>query len=416
MTKRLPGESANGKDRYRPLHAFLILAALTAALWMYRGAFRGYFIQDDFAWLVLSRFHSFGEWARCFVKFNPAGTYRPLSQETFFWAAQKLFGMWPVGFHILIIATHIAVAWLLYRLLRRFVGTPAAITGAFVYAIHSTHVISIFWISAFPEPLAMMFLLASILLFIRFDCTDKRDAYILSLLAMVLGIMSKESILMLPLILAAYCLLWARSRLSCTLPYFAVSGAYLLLRIAGHVRWSPYDLGFGKQTLEALAAYVSWMGGFSSTLMQSEFKWELPEAYFGIAVGFAVVLALLILLSRNKRVALFGLLWMVFALQPVLYFSNHSYAYYLAPSLAGFSIVLASALSTVPGSKDWKRHVLSFAVAGAFFWFSYQTVIPEGDWWNQRTARRQEFIRQLLAVDRQVPEGSTRQTASASIT
>lgn len=407
MKRCLPGETANGTGRFRLYHLFLLLAALAAVLWMYWGSFRSYFIQDDYGWLVLSRFQSFGDWAECFIKFNPAGTYRPLSQETFFWVAQKLFGMWAAGFHIIIIGTHIIVTFLLYKLLRWFVDTPAAIAGAFVYAISSAHVISLFWISAFPELLAMVFLLASVLLFIRFDRMGKRGFYILSLLAMVLGIMSKESILTLPLILAAYCLLWSRSRLAYTVPYFALSGIYVFLRIVGQVRWSPYDLSLGKQTLQAFMAYLSWMGGFSSALIQSGFGLKLPEAYLWFAIGFIVFLALLVLHSYSKRTAVFGLLWMAFALQPVLYFSNHSYPYYLAPALSGFSLVLASALSGSPESKKLRRHALSIALVCAFFWLSYVTVKAEGNWWNQRAADRQEFIGQLLTIDRKVPEGGT---------
>ncbi len=407
MKRRLPTENSFGTDRFRLPHAILLFAGLAAALWMYRGAFRCYFIQDDFAWLVLSRFHSFGDWLHCLIRFNPAGTYRPLSQETFFWAAQKMFGMQPAGFHIIVIAVHIIAALLLFRLLRRFVSAPAAIAGAFIYAVHSVHGVSLFWISAFPEPLAMVFLLASILFFIRFDRLDKRSAYALSLVSMALGFMSKESVLTLPLILAAYCFLWARSRLRYTWPYFAASAAYMLLRIIGGVHWSPYTLDFGRQTLNELAAYVSWMGGFSDTMVRIKFGWKLPESYIWIAGGFLVFLAILLFISRNKRVAVFGLLWMAFALQPVLYFSNHSYAYYLAPALAGFSIVLASAFSTLPDSTGLKRNVFTVVTACAFFVFSYLTVRSEGDWWNQRTAAEREFVAQLLAADQKVPAGAT---------
>jgi hypothetical protein len=382
-----------------------LLAVLAAALWVYRGAFRCFFIQDDFAWLVLSRFHSFGEFAGCFFRFNPAGTYRPLSQETFFWVGQTLFGLWPPGFHIIGIAAHLTGVLLLFFLIRRFFSTLPALTGAFIYAIHGAHVTSLYWISAFPEPFAMVFLLLAILMFLRFDRENDRRAYILGLVAMVLGVMSKESILALPLILAAYCALCARSRILWTLPYFAISGSYMVLRMFSRVRWAPYDLSFGKQTAENLAGYLSWLAGFNGFWVQSTFGMRLPESHPWIAAGFTGVVLILFLLARNKRLAAFSLLWMAFALQPVLYFSAHSYAYYLAPALAGFALLIASALPPLHNLTDGKRSLPSILIAAASLWLSYGTVRQQGAWWLQRAAARHEFIDRLLAVDRQVPVG-----------
>jgi hypothetical protein len=384
-----------------------ILTVWAAAVWMYRDAFRSSFIQDDFGWLVLSRFHSMGDWARCFFKFNPAGTYRPLSQETYFWLGQKIFGMWPPGFHLFGLAAHLAAVWLLYRFLRSFFRPPAAMAGSLFYAVHGAHVTSMFWISAFPEPLAMVFLLASVLMFVRFDRTDNRCAYALALLAMLLGVMSKESILPIPLILASYCFLRSRRRLVWTIPFFVVSGFYLWMRVISQVEWAPYRLSLGRQTAESLAAYLSWLAGFSGTVVATSFRWSVPGAYRWVAVVVAVGLLCLVLRSRTKSLALFGLLWIVFALQPVLYFANHSYPYYLAPALAGFSLLLASALDSLRNLPARKKLLPGLLVVLGTLWLSYLTVKPEGDWWVERTSGMQDFIDHLLAIDRRVPDDAT---------
>ena len=209
------------------LALFFVLAA---ALWMYRGASRSSFIQDDFGWLVLSRFQSIAEWASCFSRFNAAGTYRPLSQETYFWAGQWIFGLWAPGYHIFSIgsASHGGLARVPAG--AHFLRPFGRLDRRIFYAVHGAHVTSLYWISAFPEPLAVVFLLTSVLLFIRFDRMNSGCAYALSLVAIIFGIFAKESIFSLPLILAAYCLVWARSRISWTLPYFALAGASLLAR------------------------------------------------------------------------------------------------------------------------------------------------------------------------------------------
>jgi hypothetical protein len=384
--------------------ALPVLLIPAAVLLLYHGAFRCFFILDDFAWLSLSRFDSFREFARCLFRFNGAGTYRPLSQETFFWLGQRLFGLNSPGFHGIALAAHCLAALLLYFLLRHFSGRLPAFTGALLYAVHGAHVTSLYWISAFPEPLAMVFGLASILLFIRFDREGDRRSYFLSLAAMVLGLMSKESVLTLPVILAAYCLLIARKKIVWTLPYFAFSGAAVLMRLAGRVSLAPYNLDVGADTVNNLIAYLSWMAGFTESFLRSRLPWGVTASYPWIAAVFLAALIVLLLLSRRRRVALFSLCWMGIALQPVLYFSDHSFAYYLAPALAGFSLLIASALPAPHGLWDWKRWLPSVAMMFAGLAVAWGTIRPEGEWWIERAAARRVLLEKLGSVNRRVPE------------
>jgi hypothetical protein len=397
----------DGSGGFKLTDAAALFSVLACSLWMYRGAFRCFFVQDDFAWLVLSRFHSVGELLACFVRFNPAGTYRPLSQEAYFWLGQTIFGMWPTGFHIIGCATHLTAVALLYLLLRRFFDTVPALTGAFCYAVHGAHVTSLYWISAFPEPLAMVFYLAAVLAFIHFVRTNSRYAYLLSVIAMLLGIMSKESILSLPLILAAYCAWLARSRFLWTLPHFLVSGAYMLLRVSGRVQIAPYDLSLGRQTLASLASYLSWMAGFIGNPMPSSWGLDVVRHYSWIGAGVVVAVMILFLLARVRPIAGFAILWILFALQPVLYFSNHSYPYYLAPALAGMTLLIASALPPWQKPIGWKCWLPALLVAGAISWLSAGTIRADGNWWNQRSASRHGFIAELLDINRRVPDGET---------
>ena len=257
-----------------------LFIVLGAALAVYAGGLRGFFVQDDFGWLETSRFRSLKEYLPCFFQFNPALTYRPLTQETFFWLGQKVFGMWPAGFHGASLIAHLLGATLVYALLRNFFSPLPCLTGTFFYAVHSAHFTSVYWISAFPEPMALVFYLAALILFIRFDRGGDRRCYVFSLAAMVLGILSKESILSLPLVLAAYCLLISRRKLVWTLPYFSISLLYVSMRATSPlVRASPYPLTFGWEAWNNLMAYLSWAAGFSETLLKIKFQWNLERSY-----------------------------------------------------------------------------------------------------------------------------------------
>src|SRR5262245_9176910 len=383
-----------------------LLIVLGAGLAVYAGGLRGFFVQDDFGWLETSRFRSLTEYLPCFFQFNPALTYRPLTQETFFWLGQQLFGMWPAGFHAASLIAHLLGATLLYALLRNFFSPVPCLTGTFFYVVHSAHFTSVYWISAFPEPTALVFYLTALILFIRFDRRGDRRSFAFSLVAMVLGILSKESILSLPVVLGAYCLLISRRRLAWTLPHFSISLLYVSLRAASPlVRASPYPLTFGWEAWNNLMAYLSWTAGFSETVLKLKFQWNLERSYPLGAAGFVAALAVLVALARDKRIACFSVIWFVAALQPVLYFSQHIYPYYLAPSLAAISLLIASAIPPPEKSSGRQGWVWSLGIVLFILWVSHNSIKLEGKWWNERTFVGRSILAKMPDVVRQVPPG-----------
>ncbi len=399
-------EPVGGRSESRAFAFAGLLVVLSAAFCVYHGALAGFFVQDDFGWLGDSRFRSFGAWFRCFFRFNPALTYRPLSQETFFWLGQQLFGVQPAGFHFLSMAIHLADAALVYMLLRKFCPKLPCLVGAFFFAVHSAHFRSVYWISAVPEPMALAFYLTSFLFFIRFDRERKPGALVLSTASMALGMMSKESLLSLPLVLAAYTLFFSRKRILWTLPHFFIAGVYVLCRMTSPaVKAAPYALTFGLGAWDNLLAYVSWAAGFTESLLKLTLKLEPESSYAAIAAGALIAGVLLLVFSKDRKVGLFAVVWFVLALQPVLYFVNHIYSYYLAPALPAFSLLLASAFYPLRDLRDWKRGALALAVTVFILSASAASVWKEGRWWNERAQVARTILDEMPEVVRQVPSG-----------
>ncbi len=394
----------------RRIYEYLGLATvLSTALWIYRGAFLGFFEQDDFGWLYSTRFRDIAEYLHCFFRFNDARTYRPLSQETFFLVFQKVFGLWPPAFHAMSVACHLIASALVYRLLRKFASPLPSLVGAMFFAAHSAHLRSVYWISAIPEPMALIFYLAALLSFIRFDREENHRFYVWSVVAMGLGMLSKESILSLPLVLAIYCIHFSRKRLPWTLPHFALAGLYAVFRTLSisRVETAPYKLTFGHDAWHNLLSYLSWTAGFSEPLLKLKLKWEIPVAYALIAALFVLVTAALVVLSRDRKIATFSILWFLAALQPVLYFQNHIFSYYLAPALPAVALLLASALEDLPDSFAWRRWVLVPPVLCFCLWSSYASVKREGRWWNERSFIAREIVSKAPEMVRQVPPERT---------
>ncbi|MCG6537280.1 MAG: hypothetical protein L7F78_21865, partial [Syntrophales bacterium LBB04] len=251
---------------------------LGAALLIFRPAPFGFFAQDDFAWLWYSRFRGVGEYLQCFFRFNGAGFYRPLSQETLFWLGQKFFGLRPFGFHLISMGLHLLSSACLYLVLRSFFAPIPCLLGMLFFAVHGAHLSSVQWISAAPEPMAAALFFLSLFLFIRFHSTARRYLWFSSVAAMTLGLMAKESILSLPLVLGAYCLFFAPRLLPWIAPHVALAGSYVVLRVTSPaIGFSPYPLAFGWEVLRNLQRYLSWTGCFSDVFLISKLRWN-PEA------------------------------------------------------------------------------------------------------------------------------------------
>src|SRR5439155_17761206 len=123
-----------------------------------------------------------------------------------------------------------------------------------------------------------------------------------------------------PLVLLIYCLVLSRRKLVWTTPYFALSGMYALLRVVSStVKAAPYPLSFGMEAWRNFLVYLAWAGGLNESLKRWLY-WTAETNYLLIAAGFGLAAAALVVFSRNKRIALFSLLWFPIALQPVLYF------------------------------------------------------------------------------------------------
>ena len=380
------------------------MAVMAVALYLYRDAFRGFFEQDDFSWLWYSRFQTIHDWLRCFFCFNGAGTYRPLSQETFFWLGQKVFGLQPLGFHLVSAACHLAASVLVYRLLRMFCPPLQSLVSTLFFVVHNAHFSSLFWISALPEPLALTFYLAALISFIHYDREDDRRSYFLSLAFMGLALLSKESILSLPFVLAAYCLIFRSKRLQQTLPHFLLSGVYLLLRVtSSSVKAAPYSLTFGRDALQNLYSYLTWSSGLSGVLLRFKLKWNPEEAYPWVALIVALILIGLLSLSRNRRAAFFAVTWYFLALQPVLYFSGHIYSYYLGPALPAISLLLAGSLPSLRSPFDWRRWAPVLLLLYLSIGTSLASLRREGKIWNDRSFIARDIIAQMAGVAKEVP-------------
>ena len=141
------------------------------------------------------------------------GHYWPMVY-TSFWLEHKLWGVHPVGYHVVNVLLHFGNTLLLRRLLGRL-GVPGAWVIAAVFAVHPVHVESVAWVIERKDLLSTLFYLAACLTWVRGGAAPRWGSgrYLWTLALFVLGLLCKSIVVTLPaaLVLGAW---WKQGRVS----------------------------------------------------------------------------------------------------------------------------------------------------------------------------------------------------------
>jgi protein O-mannosyl-transferase len=239
-------------SRITPDRAVLIGAVLAALA--YIQDVRYDFILDDIPLILMNEtIASWRNWKSAFVThiFAVKSTtvpieivamhYRPVYK---LWQMlnEQLFGSVLPWWHITSLLLHVGVILLVYQLGIKLVKERwTAALAALLFAFHPIHVESVAYVTASTDLLVALFTLISFLYYFRFREEGASPIYfIASVLAAALAMLSKETAVMFPWLLVAYEAFrevpsgtqqsW--KRFVWTLPFFAVVGAYVVVRTA----------------------------------------------------------------------------------------------------------------------------------------------------------------------------------------
>jgi protein O-mannosyl-transferase len=136
--------------------------------------------------------------------------YRPIFL-LFLLLNYKVFGPFAAGWHLVSVAAHVGVTYLVYVLARRMTGDDrTALIAALIFGVNPVHIESVAWISGVTDPLLALFLLPSF--FCYLNASDEkvhRRAWLAGSVALYgIAMLSKETALVLPIIVIVYEWLW----------------------------------------------------------------------------------------------------------------------------------------------------------------------------------------------------------------
>jgi hypothetical protein len=235
------------------------------------------------------------------------------------------------GFHVTNVLLHLACIGLLFSLMKQLGASQGIVLMTVtLFAIHPVNVESVSWASERKNLLATVFFLLSFQQYIRFKQSNSRVYYLGSFLFFLLSILSKASTIVAPLVYLAfdYCLEGKRLKdlqLYEKLPFLAASEILTLFTIhAADVGHSLRSYHLGGPILSALGIgqlfwdYLRLL--FFPTNLNAIYRPGLPPSLGAplLWLSLVIIVFLLVVLGKVSRKLLFGLLFFVTFLIPVL--------------------------------------------------------------------------------------------------
>ncbi len=210
------------------------LILVVATFLAYQPAWNGKPIWDDEVHITAPELRSTHGLARIWTDPAAAPQYYPLLY-TFFWLEHKIWGAWPLPYHLVNIALHALTALLVLKILRRL-ALPGAWLAAGIFALHPVMVESVAWISELKNTLSGVLCVGAALFYLKYDAIRNRSSYLIAFGLFLAALMSKTVVVTLPVVLLLI-FWWKRGRLSWRrdvvplVPFFVASLAAGLVTI-----------------------------------------------------------------------------------------------------------------------------------------------------------------------------------------
>ena len=408
-------------------------SALVIALLVHVPALRTWFAQDDLTFLARAR------------GLEPAHAAfgRLLSGAPRWSLFNALFGLDAFPYHAANMLLHLVNVALVYAVARRAIpGRAAAWAAAVLFGASGIAFTPLHWATGLGEIMATTFALAALLLHLvargaRAEGAPRREhphppepgtahavaatpdpgtapaplpLLALSALALLAAGLSKETTLLLPLVL-----LVAERRLGGFAPRWralvpaAVAGAVfvtgflLTLRSSDYLGGEAYALSFSPVFLARnLATYLGWLVALWAPVRDAVASMDPQATLPGLGIALLVALTLWLQRRSRRHPEEVGAAWFVALLAPVLPLAHHTYLYYLYLPWAGMCWLLAGTGARIARRLPFALLPL-LAVVAAFAGYEARNVRARetavtGTIPSDRTLRESTMLRNVMTA------------------
>lgn len=384
------------------------LTPILFLLWIDRFGLQCWFLQDDFAWLGLLRtVHRSRPLLDALFAPGAQGTIRPWSERGFFLLFETLFGLDSLPYRIWVFLTMAATVALLAWITRRITGSRlAGFLAPILWVANAAVATALDWTSAYNEALCSLFLLGALAFLIRFAETQRRAWWWWQLVVFILGFGVLEINVVYPALAASYALFVAgaavrRRLLVSLLPLFAISIVYFFLHRAAapFPTDGVYALHFDARIVQTFSSYWHW------TLTPYSF-WPggiLLHRRAWLWLASAVLAAFCVReIIRRRYFVVFGGLWFLITLAPMLPIPDHRSDYYLTIPLIGLSMAAAWGVECA-WRAGWIWRVPAILVVAAYLGVMVPVSDADGQWWLTRSIHSRAIVLGAVAAQQAHP-------------
>jgi tetratricopeptide (TPR) repeat protein len=301
----------------------------------------------------------------------------------------QLFKNWAGGYHLANVGFHLANTILLfYVLLRMTKATWASALVAALFALHPLHVESVAWISERKDLLSTLFLLLTMLAYVRYAEKQSPERYFAVMFLFVVGLMAKPMLVTVPFALLLLDF-WPLERkfnaalivekIPLIICSFVVSIVTFVVQKGGDSDslFPHFDLGIRlKNVIISYVGYI-WMMMYPGKLAV---LYPHPGNTLGMAkvAGCALLLVVLtglvIYFGRKHKFFVTGWFWYLGTLVPVVGFvqvgAQGMADRYTYITLIGLFVIIAWSLKEFVNEKNRKAAAITAAVVLVLFGFS----------------------------------------------
>ena len=249
--------------------------------------------------------------------------YRPLLNLSFMVDAQ-FGGVLPFFYHLDNILLHIIAVWLIFCLLKRITKkTALSFWLSLVFLVHPVFVQAVAWLPGRNDSLLAVFVLAAFLFFLKFLDNPRFKYYLFYLLFLFLGLLTKESALLLPVLVIFYFWFIDSGKSTRSDKWLVVIGSAVI----GFVWFLMRSFALGGEPINYYSAILGILDNSGAVLLGIG-KLILPlnlsvlpvlqdsTFIYGIIATVLLIFAWFISKKRKNNYLIFGLLWFFVFLLP----------------------------------------------------------------------------------------------------
>lgn len=360
-----------------------LAAVLGLAAALYAPGLGFYFVADDFRYLELA---GRVQGPLDIVNSVPGACTRVgwPAVVLLFWLGRLTGNAGPEPLRLMSLAIHLTNVVLVYGLARRMgAKSAAALVAALILALHPRQHDTVMWLATLTWSVGALFSLLAAWSYAVWRQSGALRWLLALLLFVALGMIGNPSLVVLPVILAAYDGLVRRADLKT-----AALWVVLLVIVGGLGLYC--GLGSLQNTGDRASYGLALSGVSHFAIFLAYLVWPVPldlkdmiEATPGLGYGAALLATALVslvglaILRRGSLLARWGVVWTALGLAAPAFFSAYLSDHYMAVALVGAALACAGVAQSAPAR--WTRVAMALAVLWSAF-SAAQLVVKLDDW------------------------------------